>query len=96
MEITLAPDTQRIIQQKVASGAYASPDEALNAAVREWEAQEADPFPIDIMRRLVAVGVEQLERGEYGPLDMQATIAAAKILLLKKRTLEERPNTRLL
>ena len=85
MEITLAPDAQKIIQQKVAAGLYASPDEALSAAVREWETQESDPFPIDVMRGLVAVSLEQEQRGEYAPLDIQATLAAAQRQLAEKR-----------
>jgi antitoxin ParD1/3/4 len=63
MEVALPPDLEEMVREKVAVGDYGSPVEVITAALRLREARLAD------LRREIAVGIEQLERGEYVEYD---------------------------
>ena len=70
MTISLNAELQRFIEQKVKSGEFASADEAVNrllSFVRERD-EIAGP-ELEGLRREIAVGLEQAQRGELEDWD---------------------------
>jgi antitoxin ParD1/3/4 len=61
MTIQLTPQSEALIRRQVASGRYATVDEALDAAVRLLDERDRR---LQALRAEVAVGLEQVERGE--------------------------------
>jgi putative addiction module CopG family antidote len=67
MHLALRPDLKKFVDQKVESGAYASADEVVASALARWKAEEqVDPAEL---RRLVAEGQAEADRGELLPAD---------------------------
>ncbi|MGH2534985.1 MAG: type II toxin-antitoxin system ParD family antitoxin [Thermomicrobiales bacterium] len=60
MQIVLDPKTEALIRAKVEMGLYADADEALREAVRLLDERDR----LRHLRALLAVGVEQADRGE--------------------------------
>jgi putative addiction module CopG family antidote len=60
MMIHLTPESEAVIRQKVASGRYASVDEALDAAIQLLDAHDR----LTRLRAAIAEGDAQLARGE--------------------------------
>ena len=63
MDIALSPETQRLLEDKLAGGGYSSADEVVRAAfgaLDELQARELDQETLDAIDRAEA----QVERGE--------------------------------
>ncbi|MEM7350468.1 MAG: type II toxin-antitoxin system ParD family antitoxin [Acidobacteriota bacterium] len=82
MNVALSPDLVALIDTKVDSGRYQSASEVVTDALRlldEWDrmqqARQAE------LQRDVRRGLEQLDRGESAPLDMEAIKAKARMQL---------------
>ena len=74
MDITLDPKLEQRLRYKIARGEYSSVEAALNEALRrllEPEAELADPLPLEEMRREIMIGVEQSDRGDVVPFDVE-------------------------
>lgn len=71
MTIALTPDLEAFVDAKVTSGLYRSPIEVIGDALRLLEERDrlAESRRQEL-RREIARGLEQLERGEKAPLDM--------------------------
>ena len=72
MQVSLTSASDKIIEQMMALG-YADPASLIETALErlaQEELAEADESPehIEWTRREVAIGVEQLDRGEFSPL----------------------------
>src|SRR4051794_26630462 len=65
MTISVPPDLQRFIEEKVQSGEYASPEEVVQAGLSRLMDDELD----DDTLAPIAEGEAQLDRGEGTPLD---------------------------
>lgn len=65
MDIALTPDLQRFVDGQVSSGDYESPSEVIRDGLRllQLHAKERATLVAD-WRAKVAVGIEQLDRGE--------------------------------
>lgn len=61
MQVTLTPELDRMVGEKVASGLYESPSEVVREALRLMRGRES---ALDWLRREAAPGFEQLEAGE--------------------------------
>lgn len=75
MEVPLTPELESLIRSKVESGCYPSAGEVVGEALRLLE--ERDRLRAARLERLkmeVRAGVEQLDRGESSPLDIQGTL----------------------
>lgn len=73
MNVSLDPKLQQYVDDKVRAGEYESPDEVLNAAVSLMKDQEEwTPEDVAHLRQDIAHAIEQLDRGEGRPLDMDA------------------------
>jgi len=70
MDITLTPEFERLIQDKVASGLYTSEDEVIREALRLLkDRDELRLLAVEDLRREVQKGLDQLDRGESVLLD---------------------------
>jgi antitoxin ParD1/3/4 len=68
MNVALSPDMEKMVNDKVASGEYASAREVVGEALRLLqERDENQQRRREALRRQIAVGLEQLERGEAIP-----------------------------
>ncbi len=80
MNVALSPELEEFIDSKVDSGLYDSPGEVVSDALLlldEWDRiQKARQ---DELKRDVLRGLEQLDRGEAAPLDMEAIKAKARL-----------------
>lgn len=83
MNISLAPELESFVQQKIASGSYKSLDEVVNASLRLL--QKYDEGKLKRLREDIMAAYEQSQRGESAPLDMEAIISAGLERLENKR-----------
>lgn len=78
MAFTLSADLEHLVEQKVASGDYASPEEVIRESLLLL--QERDDFRrfrLESLRRDVEAGVRQLDNGQtriFDPEDMKRRV----------------------
>ena len=65
MQITLTPELDRLVEEKMASGLYESPSEVVRDALRLLHERET---AMDWLRREAALGFEQLSAGQVHDL----------------------------
>jgi antitoxin ParD1/3/4 len=71
MNVSLTPEQQRFVEAKVASGQYTSAEEVVRDALAVLRAQDVTtPEDVGELRRLLAPAIQQADRGELTPLDM--------------------------
>jgi antitoxin ParD1/3/4 len=65
VEIPISSEFQNFIERQVATGAYATPGEVVGDALRllQFHEREREEL-VSELRKKVAVGLEQLDRGE--------------------------------
>ena len=81
MDISLTPELEELIHQKVTSGLYPSASEVIREGLRLLKEQDVlKEYRLGELRREIRVGLEQSRRGESVPLDM----AAVKEEVLKR------------
>lgn len=82
MNISLTPELESMIRQKVKEGRYLSASEVVREALRLLEDSERlREIRLDSLRRDIADGVDQLNRGESGPLSAEEVKAAGRAKL---------------
>lgn len=70
MNVSLTPRLEELVNQKVASGLYNSASEVIREALRLLDEKDrVREMRIEELRKQVAVGIEQLDRGEYTEYD---------------------------
>jgi len=70
MNVSLTPQLEALVQEKVATGLYNSASEVIREALRlldEYDRVRA--LRLADLRREIAIGIEQLERGESKAYD---------------------------
>lgn len=68
MNISLTPELDQLVSQKINSGLYATPLEVIREALRLLDQQDAQQQAwLDETRAKIAAGLAQLERGEGIP-----------------------------
>jgi antitoxin ParD1/3/4 len=72
MQITLTPELERMVEEKVASGLYESSSEVVREALRLMSQRES---ALDWLRREAKPGFEQLEAGEILDVTREEFIA---------------------
>jgi antitoxin ParD1/3/4 len=86
MKVSLPPELEKFVIEQVQSGAYLTPDEVVRAALwefREWEAIRQ--AKLEALRKEIAIGIEQADRGEVAPLDIDAIKAEGRRRLAAER-----------
>jgi antitoxin ParD1/3/4 len=70
MNVSLTPQLEEMVNKKVASGRYNSASEVVREALRLLEDQDRlREMRIAELRKEIAIGLEQLDRGEYVEYD---------------------------
>ena len=88
MNVSLTPELERLVQEKVKSGRYLSASEVVREALRLMQAEDQlRELRLEELRKFIAVGVEQADRGEVAPLDADANLA--RVRGRKAKTKEE-------
>jgi antitoxin ParD1/3/4 len=79
MNVSLTRELEQLIHNKVESGLYLSASEVVREALRLLdERDKLQTMKMDELRREIRVGIEQADRGEVGPLDVQGTLAKVR------------------
>ncbi|HSZ54086.1 MAG TPA: type II toxin-antitoxin system ParD family antitoxin [Tepidisphaeraceae bacterium] len=82
MQITLKPEVARFVAKKVEDGQYADANDVVNAALEVLQEQEQlTPEHEAYLRRELAKGIEQLDRGEFSDFDAEKIIAEERARL---------------
>jgi len=79
MNISLTQELETLVKDKVRSGMYHSASEVIRAGLRLLKDQD-QLYEIRLaeLRKEIAVGLEQADRGQTAPMDMQAIKAEAR------------------
>ncbi len=86
MNVSLTPELEKIVNDKVASGMYHSASEVIREALRLMKEQDAlREFRLQELRKEIAKGIEQAERGEVVPFDAEAIKAEGRRRLEQRR-----------
>jgi len=86
MKIYLPSDLQEFVAEKVESGAYHSASEVISQALRllkDWDALRE--CRLEELRREIQIGLDQADRGEVAPLDIEAIKAEGRRRLEEER-----------
>ena len=85
MNVSLTPELEQLVNDKVKSGLYNSASEVVREALRLLKEQDAlKAYRLEELRREIAVGIAQADRGEMAPLDITAIQAEGRKRLGKK------------
>jgi antitoxin ParD1/3/4 len=85
MNVSLTPELEKYIANKVKSGMYGSASEVLREALRLHEEQgRLRALRVKGLKRELAAGVEQLDRGESKPFDAAAIKAEGRRRVRRK------------
>ncbi len=68
MNVSLTPELEKIVAERVTSGRYASASEVIREALRLLEERDQ----LNQLRQEVRRGLEQLDQGQHRPFDDQA------------------------
>ena len=82
MNVSLNPQFEKLVKQKVQSGEYASESEVIQEALRLLE--QRDKKLIEL-RSDIQIGLDQLERGEYTTYDEDGLKDLAKTIKSRNR-----------
>ena len=79
MNISLTAEQASFVEQLVACGEYLCPEEVVGDAVRLLrDLKELERIRLERLRKEIAIGVEQADRGELVELDMEEIKATAR------------------
>jgi antitoxin ParD1/3/4 len=71
LNVSLTPQLERLVKEKVKSGRYLSSSEVVREGLRLLDERDrlADER-FQTLKREIAIGIEQADRGELDPLDL--------------------------
>jgi antitoxin ParD1/3/4 len=79
MNVSLTPELEQMIHKKVETGLYLSASEVVREALRLLEERDAlRAMRFEEVRKEIQIGIDQADRGETAPLDVQATLAKVR------------------
>jgi antitoxin ParD1/3/4 len=86
MNVSLTPELEKLVNEKVESGKYTSASEVVREGLRLLQDQdELRRVKLEALRREIAKGVDSLDRGEGKPLDIEAIKSAGRKALAKRK-----------
>jgi len=86
MNITLQPDVQRFVEEKVQSGEYASPQDAVNELLaRVRDEQAMTPEEIAELREEIDAGIADADRGNFIEFSAEDVIAERRAALAARQ-----------
>jgi antitoxin ParD1/3/4 len=78
IQIQLPPSLEAFVQDQVDTGRYPSPEEVVHDALGLLKDQaDLRAMKLAELRKQIAIGIEQADRGECVPMDMKAILAEA-------------------
>ena len=86
MDISLIPPLQKFVEEQVRSGRYSSAEELINGAVATLQSQHEalTPQEVEELRREVAIGIAEADRGDFVEFTAQDIIAEGRQRLAKR------------
>jgi len=79
MNISLTPELEKFVNKKVESGLFQTASEVVRAALRLLcEQDEVRQKKLEELRREIAIGIEQLDRGESAPFNAMEILAEVR------------------
>jgi antitoxin ParD1/3/4 len=79
MTVVLTPELEELIAEKVRSGQYHSPTEVVHEALQLLNERDLiRQHRMEELSREIAIGIEEANRGELVPLDVEAIKAKAR------------------
>ena len=86
MNISLTPELEQLVNQKVESGMYHSASEVIREGLRLLKDQdELKKIRFDELRRDIGKGIESLNRGKGKPFDVNGLKSEGRKRLARKR-----------
>lgn len=95
MNVSLTSQLAEFVKQQVDSGMYQTASEVMRDGVRLLQRREQlRQIQIEELRKQVAIGIEQADRGDVAPLDFDAIRADGRRMLAEMQNgeLVERSN----
>ena len=81
MNVSLTPELEKLVKQKVAEGMYNSASEVMREALRLLEARdELRAVKLDALRRDIKQGIDELDQTGGDVLDMESIKAKARAI----------------
>ncbi|MBI4442295.1 MAG: type II toxin-antitoxin system ParD family antitoxin [Acidobacteria bacterium] len=72
MNVSLTPELEKLVNERVRSGMYSSASEVIREALRLLnERDELRRQQLEQLRKEVAIGIAQADRGEVAPLSLR-------------------------
>ena len=79
MNISLTPELEQFVNQKVESGKYQTASEVIRDGLRLLlEREELHQKKLDELRREIAIGIEQADQGKVATLNAKETLARVR------------------
>lgn len=86
MNVLLSPELEEIVNEKVQTGMYHSPSEVIREGLKLLKEQDTlQQLRLNELRKEIAFGIEQADRGELAPLDIAAIKAEGRQILAERR-----------
>ncbi len=86
MNISLTPELEQLVKQKVESGMYHSASEVIREGLRLLKEQdELRSVRFEDLRREIGEGIASLNRGEVKPFDVEGIKSEGRRRLARKR-----------
>jgi antitoxin ParD1/3/4 len=79
MNVSLTPELEQFVNQKVESGKYQTASEVIRDGL--WlllEREEIHQKKLDGLRREIAIGIEQADQGKVAPFNAKETLARVR------------------
>jgi antitoxin ParD1/3/4 len=85
MNVSLTPELESFVKQKVSTGLYNSVSEVIREALRLLEEKEViKAMKLQALRGDIQQGLDSLDRGEGKPLDIESIKAKGRKMLAQK------------
>lgn len=86
MDVTLTPEMQQFVEDKVKSGKYGSPSEVVNRLLSQVKQQEAPPSDdVEELRAEVDIGIDDAQNGRFVEFTADDVIAERRAALAAKQ-----------
>jgi antitoxin ParD1/3/4 len=87
MNVSLTPQLESYVKRKVMSGMYNSVSEVVREAIRLLEERDRlQEMKLEALRADIKKGLDELDRGEGKPLDIEAIKAKGRQMMASRNT----------
>ena len=91
MNVSLTPELEKLVTERVRSGMYSSASEVIREALRLLNQQEGvRQRKLEELRKEIQIGIDQIERGEGVPLDIGKIKSRLRKRLQEQKQLKAR------